>query len=70
MIRNPTESENERLIRQLLDGVWTNRDVGVIQELVVEVVTVTNAAFGVELHGIDQFRETMERALDAFSDIG
>lgn len=63
------EAENKALVRDLLTGIWINQDIRVVDDLVAEDVVVTNVSFGVELHGVDQFKETLEMALAGFSDI-
>lgn len=68
MTNTTTEAANERLVRRLLTGVWNDRDLAVLDEVLIEDVVVTNPTFGVELHGVEQFRETLEMGLAAFED--
>lgn len=68
MSHTDTELENEQLVRRLLTGVWNDRDLAVLDEVLTEDVVVTNPTFDVELHGIEQFRQTLEMGLAAFED--
>lgn len=68
MAHTETEATNERLVSRLLTGVWRDRDLAVLDEVLAEDVVVTNPSFDIERHGIEQFRETLELGLAAFED--
>lgn len=63
-----TEAANERLVRRLLTGVWNDRNLDVLDAVLAEDVVIANPTFGVELRGVERFRETLELGLAAFED--